>query len=179
MKVVALADTHANDISVLPERLQDELRSADLIIHAGDYTGARLLAELRAVAVESAGEFRGVYGNMDPGVIRSELKPVEIIEIEGLRIGVTHPSEGGSPIGLMERVRKKFSDEERGVDVIIYGHSHIPLKVEKRSKDKDGEEVLYLNPGSATGAFPARYRSFVILYVEEGKGVTGAEIVKV
>ena len=45
MKVVVIADTHVNDIGMLPERLRSELKSADLIIHAGDYTGERLLEQ--------------------------------------------------------------------------------------------------------------------------------------
>lgn len=166
MKVLVLADTHVNDVGMLPERLRGELKSADMIIHAGDYTGKRLLEQLRA----SAGDFRGVYGNMDPEEIRRELKAKEIIEIEGIKIGVTHPSEGGSPVGLAARVRAKFKDEDPEPGVIIYGHSHEP-------QNEKMDNILYLNPGSATGAFPARYKSFGVLTIENG--VIRAEIVRV
>jgi len=165
MKVVVLADTHVNDIGMLPDRLRSELKSADLIIHAGDYTGERLLEQLRA-----AGDFRGVYGNMDPGAIKKELRAKELIEIEGFWIGVTHPPEGGSPVGLLSRVSAKFKGEDPEPEVIIYGHSHEP------QNEKIGN-ILYLNPGSATGVFPARYSSFGILSIE--KGVIRAEIVRV
>ena len=164
MKVLVLADTHVNDTGMLPERLRSELKSADMVIHAGDYTGERLLEQLRA----SAGDFRGVYGNMDPEGIRKELRAKEIIEIEGVRIGVTHPSEGGSPVGLAARVRAKFEEED--TEVIIYGHSHEP-------QNEKIDNILYLNPGSATGAFPARYGSFGVLTIENG--VIRAEIVRV
>ena len=166
MKVLVLADTHVNDVGMLPERLRGELKSADMIIHAGDYTGKRLLEQLRA----SAGDFRGVYGNMDPEEIRRELRAEEIIEIEGIKIGVTHPSEGGSPVGLAARVRAKFKDEDPEPGVIIYGHSHEP-------QNEKMDNILYLNPGSATGAFPARYGSFGVLTIENG--VIRAEIVRV
>ena len=166
MKVLVLADTHVNDVGMLPERLRSELKSADMIIHAGDYTGKRLLEQLRA----SAGDFRGVYGNMDPEEIRRELRAEEIIEIEGIKIGVTHPSEGGSPVGLAARVRAKFKDEDPEPGVIIYGHSHEP-------QNEKMDNILYLNPGSATGAFPARYKSFGVLTIENG--VIRAEIVRV
>ena len=164
MKVLVLADTHVNDAGMLPERLRSELKTADMVIHAGDYTGERLLEQLRA----SAGDFRGVYGNMDPEGIRKELRAKEIIEIEGVRIGVTHPSEGGSPVGLAARVRAKFEEED--TEVIIYGHSHEP-------QNEKIDNILYLNPGSATGAFPARYGSFGVLTIENG--VIRAEIVRV
>ena len=166
MKVLVLADTHVNDAGMLPERLRGELKSADMVIHAGDYTGERLLEQLRALA----GDFRGVYGNMDPEGIRKELRAKEIIEIEGVRIGVTHPSEGGSPVGLAARVRAKFKEEDTEPGVIIYGHSHEP-------QNEKMDNILYLNPGSATGAFPARYRSFGVLTIENG--VIRAEIVRV
>ena len=36
MKVVVLSDTHAKGLKDLPERILEDLKRADLIIHAGD-----------------------------------------------------------------------------------------------------------------------------------------------
>ncbi len=163
MRVLVLADTHVNDVSALPERLCEELKNVDLIIHAGDYTGRGLLEQLRAY-----GDFKGVHGNMDPTAIKQELPDKTIIEVEGLRIGITHPSEGGSPVGLLRRVREKFGDDTP--DMIIYGHSHEPQNLEH-------DEIRYINPGSATGVFPARYCSFGIIEIDKGR-LKAAEIVK-
>ncbi len=162
MRLLVLADTHVNDVRGLPERVCEELKNVDLIVHAGDYTGMDLLEQLQA-----SGDFKGVCGNMDPAAIKRELPDKEIIEVEGLRIGITHPVEGGSPVGLLSRVRAKFGDDVP--DVIIYGHSHEPENVEH-------DKIRYINPGSATGAFPAGYCSYGIIEIEHGE--IRVEIVK-
>ena len=152
MRIGVLSDTHVQELEDLPRDVVDELTSVDLIVHAGDYTGKRLLDELRKL-----GDFRGVYGNMDPPKIRSELQAVEVFEVAGFKIGVAHPAEGGSPFRLENRIRKKFKQ----VDVIIYGHTH-------RVKNETQDNILYFNPGSAIGAFPARYKSYGILKIQKG-----------
>ena len=148
-----LSDTHAKDLEDLPERIREDLEKADLIIHAGDYTSKNLLDQLRGL-----GNFRGVHGNMDADEIKRELPDKEIFEIGGVRIGISHPSEGGSPAGLKRRVQSKLGDD---LDLIIYGHSHKPVN------EREGN-TTYLNPGSATGAFPARYKTYGVLRIEEG-----------
>jgi len=152
LRIGVLSDSHTNSLEALPGKAIDELTGVDLIIHAGDYTGKDVLDGLREL-----GDFKGVHGNMDPPGIKAELPKTEFFEVMGFRIGVAHPSEGGIPFKLWRRVREKFGD----VDVIIYGHSHWV-------KNEVIGGVLYLNPGSVTGAFPARYRSIGILSIGEG-----------
>lgn len=161
MKVVVLSDTHAEDLADLPERLLEDLRKADLIIHAGDYTSKNLLDQLREL-----GDLKGVHGNMDCDEVKRELPDKDIFEISGFKIGITHPSEGGSPVGLKSRAESKLGED---LDLIIYGHSHKPVN-EKESN------TIYFNPGSATGAFPARYKTYGILRIEDEIEV---EIVKI
>jgi len=151
MEIAVLSDTHASNLENLPKEVKEALSRADLIVHAGDYTSKTLLDEL-----QDLGQFRGVYGNMDSSKIKSELQEVEIIEAGRFKIGVTHPSDGGSPFNMEKRVRKKFEQ----IDLIIYGHSHWAKTV-----TVDG--ITYLNPGSATGRFPARYKSYAILKIGE------------
>lgn len=147
MRIVVLSDSHTDSIDDLPRRIFDELSGADLIVHAGDYTGAELLEELRR-----RGNFEGVHGNMDPPEIEQELPALETFVIGDFRIGVNHPSEGGTPFGIEERVGAKFRD----VDVVIFGHTH-------RTKNGRRGRVLYFNPGSATGTFPATAKTFGII----------------
>jgi putative phosphoesterase len=133
----------------------DELSGADLIVHAGDYTAMGLLNELRR-----RGSFKGVHGNLDAPEVKRELPALETIRVGGFGIGINHPSEGGSPFGIEDRIGAKFQD----VDAIIFGHTH-------RTKNEYRSEVLYFNPGSATGTFPASARTFGIITV--GKEVRG------
>ncbi len=147
-----LSDTHAKDLGALPERILEDLKKADLIIHAGDYTSKNLLDQLKEL-----GDFKGVHGNMDSDELKRELPDKEIFEVRGFKIGIIHPSEGGSPVGLKDRVKSKLGED---VDLIIYGHSHKPVN-ERESN------TIYFNPGSATGAFPARYKTSGILRIED------------
>lgn len=152
MKIGVISDTHAKDLGSLPKRILEDLGDVDLIIHAGDYTSKNLLDQLREL-----GNFKGVYGNMDPEEIRRELPEKAIFEIKGFRIGITHPSDGGSPFGLEKRVKTKLGED---LDLIIYGHSHKPVNKRKGN-------IIYFNPGSANGAFPARYKTYGILRIED------------
>jgi len=149
LKIIVLSDTHSDSISSLPRKLVEELSSADLIIHAGDFTGHQLVNDLHRL-----GSLRGVYGNLDGPDVRSELPEIDTIEAGSFRIGVNHPAEGGSPTNIEQRIRKKFQD----VDVIIHGHSH-------RTKNERKDGVLWFNPGSATGKFPSLKSSYGVLTV--------------
>ena len=152
MKICVISDTHAEDLSGLPDRILDALDEVDLIIHAGDYTSINLLDQLR-----DRGNFKGVHGNMDTKELKDELPAKELLELEGFRIGITHPSEGGSPVGVEKRVETKLGVD---LDMVIYGHTHKPV-------NKRIGALIYFNPGSAAGVFPARYSTYGILKLED------------
>src|SRR5437667_10029247 len=122
-----------------------------MIIHAGDFTSKRLVD-----AVHRMGPVRGVYGNIDRPEVRQELPAIDTIQAEDFMIGVNHPAEGGSPLTLEHRLRPKF----RRVQAIIHGHSH-----QTKNDFRDG--VLWFNPGSATGTFPARQKTYGILTIDK------------
>jgi hypothetical protein len=151
MRIVAISDTHANSIQKFPTVLLNNLKTADMIIHTGDYASKTVLDQLRAFK-----DFRGVYGNMDPLEIRMEVPEKATFEVAGYRIGLTHPPEGGPPFGIENLVRKKFDQ----VDLIIYGHTH-----NAKSERKDG--VLWVNPGSLMGVWPAKSKTFAIIEINE------------
>jgi putative phosphoesterase len=155
LKIVVLSDTHSDSIDSLPARLAEQLSNSDLIIHSGDFTGPQLVEDLKKL-----GTLRGVYGNIDGPEVRAKLPEIDVIEIEGFRIGVNHPAEGGAPNTIEQRIRKKFDS----VDVIIHGHSH-------RTKNETKDGILWFNPRSATGKFPALKKSYGVLNI--GDRVTG------
>lgn len=151
MKICVISDTHRYSIDELATRVLDELSGADLIIHCGDFTGKLLLDALRKI-----GPFRGVYGNIDGPDVRKELPAIDIVQAGDFKIGVSHPAEGGSPHTLEQRLKPKFP----GVQAIIHGHSH-----QTKNDFRDG--VLWFNPGSATGTFPARQKTYGILTIDK------------
>jgi len=151
VKICVISDTHTDSIVELPRRVLDELSGADMTIHAGDFTGKRLVDDLRKI-----GPLKGVYGNIDGLEVRRELPEIDIVQAAGFKIGVNHPAEGGSPHTLEQRLRPKFP----GVLAIIHGHSH-----QTKNDFRDG--VLWFNPGSATGTFPARQKTYGILTIDK------------
>ena len=159
MKILVLSDTHMpRSAQDLPQEVYDRIGDVDMIIHAGDLSEMEILDKLRALRPTTA-----VCGNMDSMRLRSVLKEKEVIEIEGVKIGLVHGH--GAPINLVETVKKEF----KGADAIIFGHSHKPM-----NEVKDG--ILFFNPGSPTDIVFAPYRSYGIIDVTKGK-IKG-EIVK-
>jgi putative phosphoesterase len=123
MLVGLIADTHG---LVRPEAL-GALKGVDLILHAGDVGGPRVIAALETLAPVQA-----VYGNTDP----PETLPQAIDStLEGVRVHVSHGHEVGSP--TPERLVARYR-----ADVIVYGHTHRPLL-------KEVGGTLVINPGAA------------------------------
>jgi hypothetical protein len=137
VRIAVLADTHVNRLEDLPKKIIDALSTADLIIHAGDFTDAQLLKDLKQLR-----EVKAVRGNMDSMELKALLPVKEIVEIGNKGIGITHGT--GGPWGIEGRVRKMF-DSDR-IDIIIYGHSHQP-------QNEVMNDILFFNPGKAADSF--------------------------
>ena len=134
-RLLLLADTHlptrARD---LPAEVWRAVEEADLVLHAGDWVDVRLLDELEARSARLV----ACWGNNDHGELRERLPEVARVEVEGVRLGVVH--ETGQAKGREERMSVEHAD----VDVLVFGHSHIPW-------DTTSDTGLrLLNPGSPT-----------------------------
>tara|TARA_B100000315_G_C14405650_1_gene508568 strand:+ start:289 stop:777 length:489 start_codon:yes stop_codon:yes gene_type:complete len=149
VKIGVISDTHVKSLSEIPIKSVKLLSEMDMIIHAGDYSSKQFLDELKKL-----GNFKGVYGNIDPEDIRSELNSKEIIKINDFSIGIAHPAEGGTPFFLARRIMERFDK----IDILIYGHSHT-------AKKETINGVLCINPGSLTGISPALNRTLAILEI--------------
>jgi putative phosphoesterase len=136
--IVALADTHGTDGHRLDGRLLDAVRTAELVVHAGDLTTESVLDAFEA----ESREFVAVQGNNATPAVRDRLPAERTIEFEGVRIALTHGDDRDETgLGL-------FGRQERA-DLVISGHSH-------RSEVVDAGAVTLLNPGSH--ADPRWYR---------------------
>ena len=61
MKVIVISDTHMpKRAKSLPSRLREELKTADMILHAGDWQTKEVYEELKVYA-----PIEGVCGNVD------------------------------------------------------------------------------------------------------------------
>ncbi|MFX1339066.1 MAG: YfcE family phosphodiesterase [Promethearchaeota archaeon] len=135
IKILIIGDTHISNFQDLPEKMLQLIQEADWVIHVGDYTSLNVLSGLMKI---KGPRFKGVYGNADPLKIRERISAKEILEISHKRIGITHPSTGGTYENTKKKVIMEFKDDE--VDAIIYGHTHDAL-----IEHING--ILLVNPG--------------------------------
>ncbi|ALX48851.1 metallophosphoesterase family protein [Lentibacillus amyloliquefaciens] len=151
MKIVVTGDTHLKASGKLPSRLTEACLSADLIIHTGDWKSVEVLNELSRY-----GEVTGVCGNIDGEIIQERLPVKQLLEIDRFKIGVVHGH--GEKKTTERRAIEAFSEEQP--DVIIFGHSHIPMI-------RYLKKQLLLNPGSPTDKRTLPYYSFAILTISD------------
>ncbi|PFA70745.1 YfcE family phosphodiesterase [Bacillus sp. AFS015802] len=152
MKIVIVSDTHMpRNGRGLPDRLQQDLTECDLIIHGGDFQTLDVYKEFVGY-----GELIAVAGNVDSAELQSLLPKKRIVQKNGLKIGVVHGDGKGKT--TEKRALEAFEEDE--VDVIIFGHSHIPF-----SRFMKG--VLLFNPGSPTDKRKLPYFSHGILTIED------------
>jgi hypothetical protein len=116
----------------LPAPCLEVLGAADLIVHAGDFSTAEVLAELREL-----GPVAAVHGNVDSPELRQQLPETISLELNDVVLGVVH--DAGPAKGRLERLHARFPD----ADAVVFGHSHLPLH-----EERDGFQIF--NPGSPT-----------------------------
>lgn len=152
MLIAIISDTHlTGPARPLPAKCVELMRSAELIVHAGDFMTLDVLER-----IESLGPpVKAVYGNMDTAELRRRL-PAEIsFEAERLRVGVVH--DAGPAQDRLERLRARFP----GADAVIFGHSHLPLH------EVSGDFQIF-NPGSPTQRRRAPRHTMGVARVEHG-----------
>ena len=135
MRLLLIADTHiphrARD---LPAPVWEQVETADVVIHAGDWVSPDLLDELDG----RSQRLIACWGNNDGEVLRSRLPERADITLDGVRFTVVH--ETGAAAGRDARMARLYPD----TDVLVFGHSHIPWD----STAATGLRLL--NPGSPT-----------------------------
>jgi putative phosphoesterase len=136
MLIAIIADTHMpRGGRRLPGACVERIATADLLLHAGDFTTLAVVRELEAIGPPLA----GVHGNVDSGELRRLMPAERIIEAGRARIAMTH--DAGPRTGRLERMRRRFGDR---ADALVFGHSHLPLN----ERAEDGFQIF--NPGSPT-----------------------------
>jgi uncharacterized protein len=162
MNVVVLSDTHApRRWKSCPPAVADELRDADLILHAGDVCTAAVLDELRQYA-----PVRAVVGNNDsPDVAAWGAEPTLEADLDGVPVAMIHDS--GQATGRLARMRRAFP----AARLVVFGHSHIPL-------DEHDDRLRIFNPGSPTDRRRQPHGTIGVLRIDSGE-LLQARIVEV
>jgi putative phosphoesterase len=132
--IAVIADTHMpKGRRALPDECVARIRAADALIHAGDFSAAAVLVELRALCPVVL----GVHGNVDDAELRRELPESVSLEVGGRTLALVH--DAGPSKGRLERMRARFPV----ADAVVFGHSHLPLH-----EEENGFQIF--NPGSPT-----------------------------
>lgn len=126
MRIGLISDTH------LPSSIREPwpeialvFKGVDLILHAGDIVSARILDWLEELAPVVA-----ALGNDDFGLEDPRVRPLQVLDAEGWRVGLVHALTAGMGFGQQ-------------VDILVSGHTH-----QERLALLDG--TVHINPGSAT-----------------------------
>ena len=122
ISVGVIADTHG----LLRPEAGDRLAGVDHILHAGDIGGADIVPRLGAIAPVTA-----IRGNVDIGDWARVFPATVTLDLGGWRVHMLHDVND-----------LDLDPAERGVDVVVAGHSHRPCA-------RPAGGVLYLYPGSA------------------------------
>ncbi len=128
--IVVLSDTHQRERPALDPALDEAVRRADRVIHAGDFTTEAVVDGFQS----RADLLQAVSGNRDSPAVSDRLPSARTLSIGDFTVALTHRQAGGQT-GL------RYFGEERAADLVISGHTHRPHAV------TDHRPAL-LNPGS-------------------------------
>lgn len=130
MKVLIVSDTHGRERNL--EKALEKEKPIDQLIHLGDVEGSEdYIRAMTDVPVTI------VAGNND---YYSDLPHEEILQLGKYRVLATH-----GHYYYVNRGHERLWEAaaEKGVDIVMYGHTHVPCLEQKNG-------VTVLNPGSLT-----------------------------
>lgn len=149
-RIGILSDTHG----YWDDRFAAYFKDCDEVWHAGDIGDYGIIERLQEIVPV----VRAVSGNIDHGMVRRKCKELEIFNVEGVKVLLTHI--GGYPGRWAKGMKQLLRDEQIGL--MVDGHSHI-LKV---IYDKE-LNLLHINPGAAGTAGWHKVRTLVKLTIDE------------
>lgn len=158
MKIYVISDTHGMCSGIINELKTRE--KPDLILHLGDYVedGEKIKEE---IGVETL----MVKGNGD--YFHHNYREDEILKIKDKTIFLTHGHNYNVRYGENNLIYRAMELE---ADLVLYGHTHIPLFFEESG-------IKIMNPGSPS--FPRGFkRSQTFGIIDIGEEITG-EIVEI
>ena len=147
MKVLICSDTHRKHENIL--QVLEQEGPFDRVIHCGDTEGGE-----GTISMAASCPCEIVMGNND---FFSQLPRERIFELGGKKVWVTH---GHNYYVFLDTAIIRDEALAKGVDVVIFGHTHRPL-VEEGG-------VLCMNPGSISYPRQADHKpSYIVLNIDE------------
>ena len=159
-RIGILSDTHG----CWDNRYAEHFKDCDEIWHAGDIGDYAIVERLQDLCPV----VRAVSGNIDHGMVHRKCPELEIFEVEGVKVLLTHI--GGYP-GKWSKGMKTLLKQE-GIGLMVDGHSHI-LKV---IFDKE-LHLLHINPGAA-GQFGWHSVRTLVKLTVDGSDMRDCEVIE-
>lgn len=149
MRVLIVSDTHGNAYNF--NKVIEANGVPDMVIHLGDAEGREYyLKELAPCPFEL------VAGNSDEN---TNLPEEKVIELAGKKIWLTHGHLHCVTWKLDYLVEKA---EEMGVDMVMFGHTHMPML------ELEAYGIPLINPGSLTNPRqPDKRPSYIYMDIDE------------
>lgn len=147
MKIAVISDSHNSRDSI--NNIKQYINEADAILHCGDG-----VTDLNYLEDIFNGDIYGVRGNCDI----SELYPIErIVELGNKKILICH--------GHLYKVKMEYNNlfyraKELGVDIVVFGHSHLAVILKH-----DG--IVMMNPGSISLPHMGKSKSIGFIDIDE------------
>ncbi len=153
MKILIVSDTHK--IHRYLDKAIEKEAPIDLLIHLGDTEGGEDYIEAFAGCPSHI-----IAGNND---FFTNLPREKEFILEGKRILLTH---GHQYLVSMGERRIKKEAQNRGIDIVMYGHTHVPSYSEE-------EGLIILNPGSISIPRQSGYEhTYMVMELRKGEKVT-------
>ena len=156
-RIGVISDTHGT----FDETLRNFLKDVDEIWHAGDFGSIELADQIAAFK-----PLKGVYGNIDGGVMRRAYNEFAFFECENKRVLMTHI--GGYPRHYHPKALQKIQSCKP--KIFIAGHSHILKVIYDNVYD-----LLHINPGAA-GCYGFHNVRTAIRFTIDGADIRDMEI---
>lgn len=151
MKIGIISDTHG----VFDDALMEFLAPCDQIWHAGDFGSVEVADKIAAFK-----PLKGVYGNIDGGVMRRMFSEFNLFEVEGAKILMTHI--GGYPRHYAPKALQHIHVAQP--KIFVAGHSHILKVIYDPVYD-----LLHINPGAAGNYGIHKVRTAIRFDIEAGE----------
>lgn len=142
-----ISDTHGH----LPGDVFKAFESVDMIFHAGDIGDDSVIIELSAIAPVEA-----VYGNIDTWPVVSKYQRLLLKSVDSVSICLIHDIVS-TKYFQFELFKKNITP-----NIVISGHTHI-------SGFEYFQNILYINPGSASRPKKSKLGSVALLNIENGR----------
>lgn len=156
-RIGLISDTHGT----FDEPLKEFLRDVDEIWHAGDIGSLELADEIARFK-----PLKGVWGNIDGGIIRRVYNEFLVIQVEAVKVLIMHI--GGYPRHYSPKAVRAI--QALRPQLFVSGHSHI-LKIIY----DDVYDLLHVNPGAA-GEYGFHKVRTAIRFEIDGSDIRNMEI---